>query len=84
MTGYVIPPNAMDFWEKRLGSFHIHYTKAERFGETYLRFNDPHGLKLELVEREAGNENSWRFGDIISEYAIKGFGGQHSILFGQR
>lgn len=75
VTAYVIPPNAMDFWQKRLESIDIHYIKVDRFGETYLRFNDPHGLKLELVEREAGNENSWRFGDITPEYAIKGFGG---------
>lgn len=75
VTSYVIPLNTMDFWEKRLESFHIHYTKAERFGEASLRFNDPHGLKLELVERESGKVNGWSFGDIKPEYAIKGFSG---------
>lgn len=75
VTSYVIPPGAMDFWEKRLDSFEIHYSKSERFGENYLRFNDTHGLKLELVERTAGNANTWTFGDITPEYAIKGFGG---------
>jgi len=75
VTSYVIPANSMDFWVKRLENFQIHYTKSERFGEKYLRFNDVHGLKLELVEREAGKENKWSFGDITPEYAIKGFGG---------
>ena len=41
----------------------------------YLSFDDPHGLHLELVEREAGETNTWSFGDVTPEVAIKGFGG---------
>ncbi len=33
-----------------------------RFGEQYLEFDDPHGLHIELVEREAGELNNWSFG----------------------
>lgn len=29
-----------------------------RFGEQYLEFDDPHGLYIELVEREAGELNN--------------------------
>jgi len=47
----------------------------ERFGEQYLEFDDPHGLHLEMVEREEGEANTWNFGGLTSEVAIKGFGG---------
>ncbi|RBW68612.1 ring-cleaving dioxygenase [Bacillus taeanensis] len=75
VTSYVVPTGAMDFWEKRLEKFNIPFTKMERFGEQYLEFDDPHGLHLEIVEREEGEVNSWSFGEVTSEVAIKGFGG---------
>ena len=46
-----------------------------RFGEQYLEFDDPHGLHIELVEREKGELNNWSFGEVTPEVAIKGFGG---------
>ncbi len=75
VTSYVVPKGAFPFWEQRLQAFQIPYQKVERFGETYIQFDDPHGLHLELVEREAGEVNAWTFGGITSEVAIKGFGG---------
>ncbi|KOP82689.1 ring-cleaving dioxygenase [Cytobacillus solani] len=75
VTSYVVPIGAMEFWEKRLEKFNILYTKTERFGEKYLQFDDPHGLHLEIVEREGGEENTWAFGDVKPDVAIKGFGG---------
>ncbi|AAY60506.1 ring-cleaving dioxygenase (plasmid) [Bacillus cereus] len=75
VTSYVVPKGAMGFWEKRLEKFEISYAKMERFGEQYLEFDDPHGLHLEIVEREEGEVNSWSFGEITPEVAIKGFGG---------
>lgn len=79
VTTYVVPVGAMEFWKKRLDKFNIAYTETSRFGETYLQFKDPHGLQLELVERESGEENSWTFGGVTKEVAIKGFGG--AVLF---
>jgi glyoxalase family protein len=75
VTTYVIPSGSMSFWEKRLEKFNISYEKTERFGETYLEFDDVHGLQLELVEREGGEQNHWTHGDVTSDVAIKGFGG---------
>ncbi len=66
----------MAFWEKRLEKFSVPYTKIERFGEQYIEFDDPHGLHLEIVEREEGEANTWTFGDVTPEVAIKGFGVQ--------
>jgi glyoxalase family protein len=75
VTSYVVPKGAMAFWEKRLEKFNVVYSKMERFGEIYLEFDDPHGLHLEIVEREEGEINTWEFGDVKPEVAIKGFGG---------
>lgn len=75
VTSYVVPKGAMDFWEKRLEKFNVPFTKNERFGEKYLQFDDSHGLKLEIVEREEGEPNTWTFGGVTPEVAIKGFGG---------
>ncbi|KQL37092.1 ring-cleaving dioxygenase [Psychrobacillus sp. FJAT-21963] len=79
VTSYVIPVGAMPFWEKRLEKLGVLFNKESRFGETYITLEDPHGLRLELVEREDGEANNWTFGDITAEVAIKGFGG--AILF---
>ncbi|ULT55030.1 ring-cleaving dioxygenase [Neobacillus drentensis] len=75
VTSYVVPKGSFKFWEQRLETFQIPFTKMERFGEQYLEFDDPHGLHLELVEREEGEINPWSFGEVTSEVAIKGFGG---------
>ncbi len=75
VTSYVVPKGAMSFWEKRLAKFGIPATKMERFGEQYLEFDDPHGLHIEIVEREEGEKNTWQTGEINSDVAIKGFGG---------
>lgn len=79
VTTYAIPTGAMSFWEKRLAKFNIKFTRSERFGETYLQFEDFHGLQLELVERAEGETNNWTFGDVTPNVAIKGFGG--AILY---
>lgn len=75
VTSYVVPLGAMKFWEERLEKFKVPYTKMERFGEQYLEFDDPHGLHLEIVEREEGDVNSWTYGEVTPEAGIKGFGG---------
>ena len=75
VTSYVVPVGSMTFWEKQLEQFNISFTKTERFGEQYLEFDDPHGLHLEIVERAEGELNTWNFGEVTPEVAIKGFGG---------
>ncbi len=75
VTSYVVPMGAMPFWEKRLEKFKIDFTRSERFGEQILSFDDSHGLKLEIVEREDGVKNEWAFGEVTADVAIKGFGG---------
>mgnify|MGYP003305156263 CR=1 FL=1 len=76
---YAIPVGSLSYWENRLSKFAIHFEKTSRFGETYLQFEDYHGLQLELVERTDGQLNNWTFGEVTPDVAIKGFGG--AILY---
>ncbi|PKC51198.1 hypothetical protein RhiirA1_405658, partial [Rhizophagus irregularis] len=82
VTPYVVRIGALDFWKNRLTKFNVDYAVVERFGETYLQFDDPHGLHLEIVERNDGELNPLEIGDIKKEVAIKGFGG--AILYSSR
>ncbi|MNZ72784.1 putative ring-cleaving dioxygenase MhqO [compost metagenome] len=77
-----MPTGALHFWEKRLEKYNVKFEKTVRFGETYLQFDDPHGLHLEIVEREAGAPNNWTFGGVTPDAAIKGFGG--AVLYSSR
>ncbi|MGE6368177.1 ring-cleaving dioxygenase [Planococcus kocurii] len=75
VTTYAVPTGALAFWEKRLQKFEIPFSKTTRFEERYLAFDDPHGLHLELVERQSGQLNNWETQEVTEDVAIKGFGG---------
>lgn len=75
VTSYMVPKGSLAFWSDRLSKFNISSVQKQRFGETCLVLEDPHGLQLELVEREGGNRNGWAFGGVTPEVAIKGFAG---------
>lgn len=75
ITSFAIPVGSIGFWRERLEKFGVAFTELTRFGEEYLEFDDPHGLHLELVERQEGETNTWTFGGVTPETAIKGFGG---------
>ncbi|TCT19346.1 glyoxalase family protein [Melghiribacillus thermohalophilus] len=75
VTSYAIPKGAMPFWKERLQKFDVPFTRQERFGEPVLTLKDPHGLILDLVERNEGKINTWSFGGVTPDVAIKGFAG---------
>lgn len=75
VTTFTIPEGSFGFWAERLQKFGVSTTQVSRFGERYLHVRDRDGLQLELVERAEGPLNSWSFGGIPADKAIKGFGG---------
>ncbi len=79
ITAYVVPTDAFEFWQERLNKFSVDYKETTRFGERYLQFEDPDGLRVEIVAREEGARSNWAFGGIPADKAIKGFGG--AVLF---
>ena len=50
-VSFAVPRNSMAFWKERLRATHVIAEEIEgRFGCNALRFLDPDGLQLELVE----------------------------------
>ena len=73
--GYSVPKGSLDFWQKRFEKYNVIYNKpAEKFGEKYLTFLDPDGLKLELIESKTDdNRKAWETDEVKADVATKGF-----------
>lgn len=73
--GYSVPKGSLDFWQKRFEKYNVIYNKpAEKFGEKYLTFLDPDGLKLELIESKTeDNRKAWEIDEVKADVATKGF-----------
>ncbi|MGI4820565.1 MAG: ring-cleaving dioxygenase [Janthinobacterium lividum] len=72
--GYAVPTGSLDFWMKRFDAHGITYNKpAEKFGERYLTFLDPDGLKLELTEVAADPRTPWTTPEVGADVATRGF-----------
>ncbi|WP_114570040.1 ring-cleaving dioxygenase [Exiguobacterium flavidum] len=75
VTAYAIPEGSYLFWQNRLSEHGVSYEETERFGERYIAFEDPHGLKIELVERASGENSRYEIDSITTDVALKGFAG---------
>ncbi|QNL50618.1 ring-cleaving dioxygenase [Olivibacter sp. SDN3] len=73
--GYAVPEGSLDFWIKRFEEHNVTYNKvAEKFGEQYLTFLDPDGLKFELtVPKIADNRKPWITEEVGEAFATRGF-----------
>ncbi|WJS96674.1 ring-cleaving dioxygenase [Flavobacterium johnsoniae] len=73
--GYSVPKGSLDFWQKRFEKYNVIYNKpSEKFGEKYLTFLDPDGLKLELIESKTeDNRKAWETDEVKADVATKGF-----------
>ena len=73
--GYSVPAGSLDFWMKRFDEHHVTYSKpTEKFGEQYLTFLDPDGLKLELIVSKTPDPRTpWTTPEVGSEVALRGF-----------
>jgi glyoxalase family protein len=76
--GYSVPAGSLDFWKERFDQYKVKQeATGERFGELYLPFQDPDGLKLALnVPKVADNRKAWIATGITEQAAAKGF---HSV-----
>ena len=73
--GYSVPKGSLDFWQQRFEKYNVIYNKpSEKFGEKYLTFLDPDGLKLELIESKTeDNRKAWETDEVKADVATKGF-----------
>jgi glyoxalase family protein len=73
--GFSVPEGSLGSWKERfekLGTYHD--TIDERFGEKYLSFQDPDGLRLNLIEtKHKDDRKGWETSEVKTDTAIKGF-----------
>ncbi len=74
-TTFAIPKGSKAFWQDRLEKYNVSYKNTSRFDQTYLSFEDPHGLQLELTEIESSIISTWTFNGVKQDHAIIGFAG---------
>lgn len=76
VTSFSIPENSLGYWMKRLEQFKIPYQDPQqRFEETFIYFEDPDGLGLELVATANDKRMGYSKGRVPADHAIKGFYG---------
>jgi len=77
-VAFAVPQNSIGYWLERLRQQHVAAERtATRFDEHVIRFIDPDGLLVELIE--SGTPSSvdyWRGGSVPAEHSIRGF---HSV-----
>jgi len=72
-TAFSIPSGALSFWRKRLKEHGVEVKEETRFGQPYLLFEDPSGLKLSVLEDGTDKrEPVWTSGGVDREHAIRG------------
>ena len=77
-TAFSVAVDALPFWQARLRENGIpHDEPVARFEDQVIAFEDPDGLRLELVATTAADGRTpWTHPEIPSEFAIRGF---HSV-----
>ncbi len=77
--GYSVPTGSLEFWKHRFKDLNIpHQPISESFNERFLRFEDPDGLILKMIEPSSGDSRKpWTTKEVNETVATKGF---HSIV----
>jgi glyoxalase family protein len=73
--GYSVPQGSLEFWADRFRQFNVKQGEvSERLGETYLPFQDPDGLRLELiVSKYTDDRKAWTTPEVSADAATRGF-----------
>jgi len=82
-TAFGVPPGALGWWKIQLDGHGVAWTEgASGAGAAGLRFEDPDGLVLELVEAATpGEVEPWNGAPVPAEVGIRGI---HSVTLGVR
>jgi glyoxalase family protein len=73
--GYAVPGGSLDAWADRFKQFNVKQeNRDERFGEEFISFQDPDGLKLDLVVPATTDSRlGWQTSEVNAAMATKGF-----------
>src|SRR4051812_39988319 len=81
VTAFAAPRGSLEFWIERLKSRRVKVDQpSERFGQRFVGFTDPDGMRLEIVESDGGVGRAWAVPGIAAERALRGF---HSITMAE-
>jgi glyoxalase family protein len=72
-VAFAVAPGALNHWRDRLADYRIPFDEAARFGESVIRFSDPHGLPLELIAPPPALDEQEDSAAPEIETAIQGF-----------
>lgn len=74
-VAYNIPDGSLGFWQEYLKQDGIQTEPVEpRFGAEVLAFDDPHGLRIELIDNATPpSTEPWPEGPIEARFALQGF-----------
>ena len=74
VTGYSVPADSLDFWERHLESFGVKSKGVEkRLDQEVVRFAHPAGLEFEVVGDDRDHRNGWVTEKIDNKGAVRGF-----------
>jgi len=74
-TSFAVPEDSLDYWKARFDDHRVFSeTVAPRFDSRALRFTDPDGLQLELIESTELNQIDLKYETALPrKFAIHGF-----------
>lgn len=73
-VSFAVARSALDFWTRQITAAGRSVQRSERFGETVLKFSDPHGLPLEMAGLDDPPASAVRGGGTVDDQAaIRGF-----------
>jgi glyoxalase family protein len=75
VTSFAVPKDSIQFWKARFDEQHVfNETIPKRFGNAALRFADPDGLMLEMIESAELDDVDLNYdSDLEKKFAIHGF-----------
>jgi glyoxalase family protein len=81
VTSFSIPATSLGYWTERLVEKGVRFENPrDRFGETVLTFEDPDGLRTELVAAD-DERPGWAQGPTPAEHSVRGL--HHVALAGE-
>jgi glyoxalase family protein len=77
ITSFSVPEGSLPYWSERLAYADVPFVvESSGFGEKVLRFTDPSGLTIRLVETRGDSRPPWLKHDIGDSQAVRGI---HSV-----
>ncbi|HET8712896.1 MAG TPA: ring-cleaving dioxygenase, partial [Gemmatimonadales bacterium] len=74
VTAFAAPLASLGHWDERLKRYGVATERTEVLGEDVLAFDDPEGLRLEIVGLpDAADRPGWSGGPVPAEHALRGF-----------